>query len=262
MPLHSIISATRQQFRKASHKKMQLLTIENAKTTKGEELGYLTGILYLAPHTQSGVMNVCKFASPECARLCLYTAGMGIFKNVQDARKRKTQIFASDPVNFVEVLACDIEALQRKAKRLGLKPAVRLNGTSDISWESFGGEKKINLMNRFPSVPFYDYTKNPSRAYASATGKLPSNYTLTFSLSEKNRSQAIKLAANGVNIAAVFSIAKKQELPLFTTALNVELPVINGDDHDLRFLDPKGCVVGLRAKGKARNTSSSFILTN
>jgi len=112
---------------------MKLLTVENAKTTKGEDLGFLTGILYLAPSRVSG-RNVCSHASEGCIAVCLYLAGMGVFSNVQKARIAKTLLFFKDPLAFIELLEKDIIALIKKAKKLNLKPCVRLNGTSDLPW--------------------------------------------------------------------------------------------------------------------------------
>jgi hypothetical protein len=39
------------------------------------------------------------------------------------------------------------------------------------------------------------------------------------------------------------------------------LQVINGDEHDLRHLDPKGVIVGLLPKGrKAKRDTSGFVV--
>lgn len=234
---------------------MKYLTTENAKTSKGESLGVLTGILYLAPANESG-RNVCPHASEGCRIACLYTAGMGSFSNVKAARIAKTKAFHADPKGFVEDLAKDIEALVRKAEREGLTPAIRLNGTSDIPWEALGGHHKVNLMNRFPGVAFYDYTKNPARARSYAQGKLPPNYSLTFSRSESNGTIALELLEIGVNVAAVFAVKKGAALP----ATWGGRPVIDGDINDLRYLDPRNCVVGLRAKGDAKKDESGFVI--
>ena len=40
------------------------------------------------------------------------------------------------------------------------------------------------------------------------------------------------------------------------------MSVINGDESDLRFLDPRGVIVGLKAKGKARKVQTSFVINN
>jgi hypothetical protein len=234
---------------------MKYLTTDNAKTSKGESSGVLTGILYLAPANEAG-RNVCPHASEGCRIACLYSAGMGAFDNVKQARIAKTKAFHANPRQFVEDLAKDIEALIRKAQRDGLTPAVRLNGTSDLPWENLGGELKVNLMNRFPDVPFYDYTKNPARARAYAEGKLPSNYSLTFSRSESNEPIALQMLQIGVNVAAVFAVKKDDALPKSWGGREV----VDGDLNDLRFLDAKNVVVGLRSKGKAKKDESGFVI--
>lgn len=235
---------------------MQLLTQGDAKTSKGEAAGYLTGILYLAPYNLSG-RNVCPHASEGCAAACLFSAGMGAFSNVQDARISKTKAFFRDPKGFVETLAQDIEALKRKAARLGLSPCVRLNGTSDLPWENLGGQLGVCLMRRFPEIAFYDYTKNPARVRAWLEGRMPANYSLTFSRSECNGETALELAKAGANVAVVFATKKGQTLP----AQWAGRPVVDGDTNDLRFLDGPGRIVGLRAKGKAKKDTSGFVVT-
>ncbi len=232
-----------------------LITFDNAKTTKGESLGWLTGILYLAPYTLSG-RNVCPFASPECIKVCLNTSGMGQFDNVQQARIAKTKLFHADPKAFVERLDGDIIKARRKADRLAMRLAVRLNGTSDAPWENLGGERKVSLMERHPDLTFYDYTKNPRRMEAYLDGQMPENYRLTFSRSESNEDIADTFVRRGGNVAAVFATKKGDTLP----DTYLDAPVIDGDTHDLRFLDPKGVVVGLRAKGKAKTLRSDFVV--
>lgn len=235
---------------------MKYLTTENAKTSKGESLGYLTGILYLAPSDLSG-RNVCAHASEGCRAACLFSAGMGAFSNVQDARVNKTLAFFSNPKAFIEDLANDIEALIRKAAREGLEPCVRLNGTSDLLWENLGGEIGVCLMRRFPQIRFYDYTKNPARVRDFLAGRFPSNYSLTFSRSECNGETALELAKAGANVAVVFSTKKGNDLPKKWGGR----AVIDGDVSDLRFLDARGRIVGLRAKGKARKDESGFVVS-
>lgn len=234
---------------------MKLLTVDNAKTSKGESLGFLTGILYLAPSSLSG-RNVCSHASQGCIDSCLFSAGMGAFSNVQDARIAKTRAFFANPKGFVEDLAKDIEALARKAAKLGFEPCVRLNGTSDLPWENLGGEAGVCLARRFPGIRFYDYTKNPARIRAFLAGRMPENYFLTFSRSECNGEVALELAKAGANVAVVFSTKKGEDLPKEWAGR----PVIDGDLHDLRFLDGRGRVVGLRAKGQAKKDESGFVV--
>jgi len=234
---------------------VNLLTTDNAKTSKGEDLGFLTGILYLAPSDLSG-RNVCAHASAGCIVSCLNTAGMGAFSNVQNARIAKTHAFFKSPRAFVEMLAEDIGALVRKAERAGMEACVRLNGTSDLPWENLGGETGVCLMRRFPALRFYDYTKSPARVRAFLAGRLPANYSLTFSRSECNGETALELAAEGANVACVFATKKGDALPKKWGGR----PVIDGDTHDLRFLDKRGRIVGLRAKGKAKKDDSGFVI--
>ena len=81
---------------------MKLLSVDtNAKTVKGQRKGYMTGILYLAPSDQSGVMNTCPHATKGCRIACLYTAGRGAFDNVKQARINKTKWLAKDRQGFV-----------------------------------------------------------------------------------------------------------------------------------------------------------------
>jgi hypothetical protein len=218
---------------------MKLLTTENAKTPKGTKQGYLTGILYLAPATLSGV-NLCPWSSPGCRQACLNTAGRGRFDSIQEARILKTLHFLNNRAGFIEQLRDDIKALERKAKREGLIPVVRLNGTSDVLWERIAPE----LFTEFSHIQFYDYTKSP----IGVRTDLPANYHLTQSYTETS----YEFSMVERNIAIVFS----KELPETYQGFKV----INGDETDLRFLDPKNCVVGLKAKGQAKKDTSGFVV--
>lgn len=224
-----------------------LLTIENAKTVKGETLGYLTGILYLAPWKESipyGGGNLCPMASEGCGTACLFSSGRGRFDSVRDARIKKTIYFYKERENFMNDLRKSINRIIRKAKKLGLTPAIRLNGTSDFAWH------KTGIMQEFPEIQFYDYTKVVNRIFE----KLPSNYHLTFSRSESNDSHVSKVVSeSNNNVAVVFST---KELP----SEYLGRKVINGDEHDLRFLDDKNSIVGLKAKGKAKKDNSGFVV--
>ena len=224
-----------------------LLSIDtNAKTVKGQKQGYRTGILYLAPASVSGVINVCAFASPACETACLYTAGRGAFNSVQKARIAKTRLYVSDKSAFVETLKTNVRQLIDKCAKANATPTVRLNGTSDIGWERHG------IIQAFNETQFYDYTKNYIRMIGFLFGKLPSNYHLTFSRSETNDDLCLDVLNRGGNVAVVF----RNELPTHWNGF----PVINGDENDLRFLDPKGVVVGLKAKGKAKSDTTGFVV--
>jgi len=165
---------------------------------------------------------------------------------VQDARIRKTKMFKEGKANFLHFLQKDIDMAKRKAKKEYLTPCFRLNLTSDISWERYG------IIQNNPDVQFYDYTKNQVRAVKAASKeyRFPENYHLTFSKSEDDNTQLIKaLVGYGLNVAVVFN--KK---------VNVweGMKTIDGDKHDLRFLDGKHRIVALNAKGDAVHDNTGF----
>jgi hypothetical protein len=237
-----------------------LLTTGNPKIEKGLDFGYLPFILHLAPADLSG-FETCPKRTAGCTKACLNTAGRGgMFKRgestntIQQARIRKTRYFFTDRTAFLADLVKDIEKAIVKAKRAGLVPVFRLNGTSDLSWEKYrvirDGIEYKNVFQAFPDTQFYDYTKVLGR---KITG-IP-NYHLTFSAADGNDRDVNKAIAQGYNIAVVFGIKKSESLPV----RYLDLPVFNGDDSDLRFLDPAGVIVGLYAKGRAKTDLSGFV---
>ena len=229
---------------------MAILSTSNAKILKGEKSGYKTAGIHLAPHKLSGY-NTCLAASKGCAAACLNTAGMGAYSTVQAARIKKTKLFFEDRNAFMLSLVKEIKAMIKKANKLGFTPAFRLNLTSDIAWESIKIDGK-NIMEMFPDVAFYDYTKIPKRMLQYTRGELPKNYHLTFSRSENNQTHADIVMACGGNVAVVF----RGKLPPTYKGKRV----IDGDVNDLRFLDPKGIIVGLVEKGRAKKDSSGFVV--
>jgi len=228
---------------------MKLLSESNPKTLKGESKGYMTFIMHLAPGSISG-FNVCPGASKGCLFSCLNTAGRGHMKGIQDARIRRTRLFFEDRTTFMAQLVDEVSKGIRKAERKGLIPVFRLNGTSDIRWETVPVGQYKNIFEMFPNVQFYDYSKLSNRR------NIPANYHLTFSRSESNEDKLDEAVANGMNLAVVFSTKKNDGLP----AEYRSLPVVDADETDLRFLDPKGSVCGLRAKGKASKDTSGFVV--
>lgn len=224
----------------------KLLSTANPKIQKGTKMGYLSFILHLAPATLSG-KEVCPKRTKGCTEACLNTAGRGgMFKRgettnvIQLARIRKTQYFFEHRNSFLQDLEADIRKGIKLAERLGLTPVFRLNGTSDIAWE------KYYIIEKFPNVQFYDYTKVLGRKVSH----LP-NYHLTFSAADGNDADVQKAIARGMNVAMVFD-----RLP----AEHMGRAVINADDTDLRFLDPKGVICGLKAKGRAKKDTTGFVV--
>ena len=235
---------------------MHLLTDEqsNAKLRKNSNVttAYRTSILYLAPADMAikGV-SVCPASTTGCRKACLFSAGRGAMSSVAKARVRKTFLFLRERQRFLDQLQADLMRLVKRQERTGIKQAVRLNGTSDIAWETIPmareGKWFLGVPQAFPELQFYDYTKLPTRMVA-----LPDNYSLTFSYSGKNGAICKHLAeTRNVNVAVVFD-----RLP----ASYMGRPVIDGTTHDMRFLDPKGVIVGLLPKGAAKKDTSGFVV--
>jgi hypothetical protein len=239
---------------------MKLFSTGNPKTLKGQTQGFMTYILHLAPASLSGY-NTCPKATAGCIAACLNTAGRGgMFKKgettnvIQKARIRKTKMFFEYREEFMNLLVKDITLAIKQAEKKNLIPVFRLNGTSDLSWEKYpairNGLEYENIFDAFSEVQFYDYTKILGR---KVTGI--SNYHLTFSEADGNALDTLNAIRAGMNVATVFGIKKTLPMPDFWNGMNV----FNGDESDLRFLDPKGVVVGLYAKGKAKKDVSGFV---
>lgn len=219
---------------------MKLLSVDNVKTRKGESQGYLTAVLHLAPHTLSG-SNMCSKASAGCSAACLNTAGKGVNPHIQLSRVRRTESYLNDRDVFLKKLRADLRMLARKAAREGLKPAARLNATSDQP------KLALKMAAEFPGIQFYDYTKIKE----VFTWPWPANYHATFSRSEINAEECMEVLELGFNVAAVF-----EDRPPYYKGYEV----LNGDLSDLRFLDKRGCIVGLSAKGKGKRDQTGFVI--
>ncbi len=233
-----------------------LFTLSNVKTMKGTKYGWLVAVYHLAPGKRARVrrngrtLDVCPMKSRGCYGACLFEAGLAsVFKNVNEGRIRRTQMLLRDWEGTIAKLHAELVRLRALAKKMGLQLAVRMNGTSDLP------RLASDMAKANPDLTFYDYTKipNPERR------KLP-NYHLTFSRSESNPLHVLQAIKGGVNVAVGFALKASEALP--PTYLG--RPVVDGDKHDLRFLDPtgpKGFIIGLRAKGpKAKRDRSGFMV--
>lgn len=234
-----------------SEKPKRLLAIDgNAKTVKGRAAGFMTAILYLTPASGSGE-NVCPMAAiAACDEPCLNTAGRGAMGSVQLARLRKTLFYIQYREEFMAQIKKEIAAAVTKIRGKGFTPLVRLNGTSDIKFEKFG------IMEQFPDVQFYDYTKIANRR------NIPANYDLTYSYSGVKAFQPFvkKAIENGMRIATVFRNRAVVEKMLANNEKFLGMSVVDGDNTDIRHIDPQGVIVALYAKGKAKNDQSGFVV--
>ncbi len=229
---------------------MKLLNSGNSKTRKGEAKGYITYGMHLSPSNKSG-FNVCANASEGCKAACLDTAGRGIMANVQTARVKKTLFFFRDRQAFLDMLWKEVESSIKSATRKDMTPCFRLNLTSDLPWHKIKNAGET-ILEEFDGVQFYDYTPDPKRFSSYVSGELPSNYHLTFSRKEDNELLCDALFESGGNIAAVF----RNQLPKSWKGRRV----IDGDEDDLRFLDPENVVVGLVEKGLAKKDDTGFVI--
>jgi hypothetical protein len=200
--------------------------------------------------------DVCPWKTVACYLSCLVTAGRGLCPNVVEARIKRTLMFLNERPAFIERVTYELELLARRSLRKGYQAVCRLNGTSDIPWERVAPQ----WFESHPEIQFYDYTKSPNRMreFLSQT-RWPSNYHLTFSRSEEMPTSLIQeLVALGGNVAVVFDVKREHSLPYTWHGMRV----IDGDTSDWRFNDPEGVIVGLRAKGKAKQDTSGFVVSD
>jgi len=214
------------------------------------DYGYYTLAQYLSPASESG-WQLCPFRSPACEAECLgHSSGLMVMDNAKRARIARTTLFMTDRKAYAAQAIKELSALERKCAKLGVKAAARPNADSDITWENvrFDGQ---TLMELFPNIQFYDYTKWPSKFRPAS--RLPANYHLTFSRSENTTLDDIQAEFDaGRNVAVVFDAVPTEWQGW---------PVINGDADDLRHLDPTtGVIVGLKAKGAAKKDVKGFVV--
>lgn len=232
---------------------MNLITLNQVKMLKSEGTGYLSACLNLEPNFKYAGHNTCPMAG-RCAKHCLSTAGRNRFDSAKAARIRRTKLYYDHREVFYAMLRGDLAALEAKAKREGLKPTMRLNCLSDIAWEDDVVEDGKHIFALHPRIQFYDYSKVESRFFKY----IHFNYHLTYSASERSRPGFIDrcLDSHAHNVAMVFA----GELPKGFRTKGRPLRwhrVIDGDVNDLRFLDPRNRIVGLRYKKAFSNRDGS-----
>ena len=214
------------------------------KTEKSRCIGVLAKVLFLTP----GVF--CSHATQGCLAACLgHSSGRMQMPTHALARDRRTALYVEKRKLFLQMLTVELSQLEEEARRLGLIPAVRLNGSSDLPWERLHPE----IFREFPNIQFFDYTKVPWRMEGFILDPTwPKNYHLTFSAQPNNHEEARNFLDQGGTIAVVFW----PEVP----QTHWGMPVIDGDKHDARFLDQAGTIVGLTAKGQAKHDQTGFVI--
>ncbi len=222
----------------------------NAKTVKGNKKGFKTAILYMAPANMSGVNLCAKAFIADCIKACLFTAGRGAMTSVAMSRLRKALFFLQFQAEALAMIMEELARFEAKAQREGWTLLVRLNGTTDIRWENYG------IIQAFPDVQFYDYTKIANRR------NIPSNYDLTFSYSGVAAyAPFVRMAVNaGQRIAVVFRNRETVESMIANGETFMGLTLVDGDDTDIRHIEPQGVVVALYAKGKGKLDDTGFVV--
>jgi hypothetical protein len=169
----------------------------------------------------------------------------------------KTEALMMRPSDFGVLLANEIDTFMKWAKANNYQTAVRLNVTSDIPPKVFKG-----IIDAFPDVMYYDYTKLASNVIAP-------NHHLTYSSTgasqvvngEKvfnpysNWDRMVQRLLGGQNVAMAFTSRKDMPTAIQDEKTGETFEVWNGDNYDARFLDPKtesgkGLVIGLTNKDK------------
>ena len=230
---------------------MTTLLSTSAKTDTSIAHGFLTGILYFPPAEDFGAGSSCPgHVLAKCKDPCLVeSSGRMGMPTAKAARMWRWTLFTQARPLFLQQLHKEIYALELRAAKNGFLAAVRLNGGSDINWLTVDP----TLFSAHPNVQFYEYTKYlVSKRYLD---RQPSNMYTIASYSGIPEYQPIvnKALANGMSLAVVF-----RGKPFPATFLG--LPVVDGDAHDLVFLHKQQCVVGLKAKGRARRDATGFVV--
>lgn len=256
---------------KLSGSYFKLLTPGNPKTAKGMKKGFMTFVLHMAPANLSG-FEVCPKRTNGCTLACLNTAGRGGMlagvssltfdmisagkqNHIQKARIRRARRYFTERQAFMTDFVADVRKAIKWCERFDLIPVFRPNGTSDLRYETvkIASEGNRTIFEVFPDVQFYDYTKLANRR------NIPANYDLTFSRAESNSLDVYTAIANGMRVAAVFRTVKTVRQYMETGFDG--FTVIDGDDSDLRFLEPSGVIVGLYAKGaNGKADKSGFVI--
>jgi len=174
-----------------------------------------------------------------CRAGCFGNFGRAEFlSSINVARQARTRLLFSDRELFMAILFCELMRADRRARRLGVPVAFRPNILSDLPWHKWLADW---IDGQFSSWNWYGYTK--MRKYLTA--ETPMHFT--YSWSERSVfTDALSMTAQGINVAMAFFDCHTLQptIPEFWYGI----PVINGDKNDLRYLDPSGVIVGLKAK--------------
>jgi hypothetical protein len=229
----------------------------NAKLRKSTGSDWLLTGLSFAP-AEMGGYQVCSSSSPGCRKCCIFTSGNGQYPSVWRGRLARKLAWFQNRDAFKEKLLFELGLAQKLADRKGKRLGVRLNVFSDVMWERQFPE----IFRKFPRAQMYDYTKHENRMMRFIRGDFPSNYYLTFSRSEENEDFCLEVLNAGRNVSVPFTLNKAMHpdinVPMPTKFW--KFPVFNGEENDLRFLDPQAHVIGIKTKGMGFWDDSGFVV--
>ena len=238
------------------------------------------------------LFDACPHRSEACSDLCLAFSGHGgISLSVASCRARRSLALLADRALFVRSLLWASGFAYRRALRLGLPFALRLNGTQELPWTeqwlsaSLSPAEAAALSILFcspidcgirtvpealasvPSLALYDYAKTSLYGRSGLLAMREAGIHTTASLAadrEGGAARALDAIGAGFSLAVPFLIKKGEPLPqellLSDGSREARLFCIDGDGNDLRMLDPappsgfSGLCVGLRLK-KSRGAS-------
>ena len=209
----------------------------SAKIRKGEaESAVLTRVVYLAPagEAASDWRLMCPGSTPGCRAACLVSSGRMGMSASRRARLWKTALYLGAPDLFWGLIIINLQSVAVEAARLGLGPAFRVNGTSDIEIP-----RVVSAAARRLGVSLYGYSKLPSRALSDA------DTAYSFDGTEASWAHAERVLDAGGRVSAVVDLPKGEDLPDTFRGR----PAIDGDLTDAVYTRPRGVVLLLRLKG-------------
>ena len=233
----------------------------NTKTRKQLDKFKIEGVIHhMTPdRLADGKRTVCPWSTVGCRSTCLNTSGRGQVKGdltidnlsmymIHRSRIGKTLSWLDHKQAYIGTLCGELANLEKRAAKKGYSAVARLNGTSDIPWESH-----LHL-DAFPAIQFYDYTKGYKRMLKFLDHpSWPWNYDLTYSYSEETTKRQVNtIIGKEGNVAVVF----RKDIPKRFMGHKV----ITGMEHDFRYKDKKSRIVGLIARGRAKKDDTGFVV--
>ena len=204
-------------------------------------------------------VNACSCSTPGCRAACLSGSGQLGLSAGTHAINVRTAFAAAHPDHFLTTLHGNLSAFQRRAARANMNPVVRLNGTTDIRFDTLPTADMLFRDYGRDKIQYNEYTKHNTRGELSPEdleeenqrfARTPNLYAI-HSLNEMTTPGRVRqLASQGRNFAVPVDIPSDH--PVFNEHRTARMPdttfhfggdtydTVNGYRHDMRFLDPQG----------------------